>query len=231
MENRDKHELNGEREHKISQHEINAWNRGKLDAFKNQLLKEVNISADLASKALRLYATNGDLHFVSTKLDVPVSLIQKVLSKFKVESIEQAKTLVNDGVIAEYEEAQKQATLEDQIDYRAQEAARQEIMDALKREKQRPSKTKEEKDIELQNRRDDAQFKNKKDKIRALIEEGIADNDYNVFRIDMSDIGEFKALVQYGVSALQRRFGGSKHDIMREVKRLTPHIDPTMMRP
>ena len=231
MESRDKHELNGEKEHKISQHEIDAWNRGKLDAFKNDLLKETNVSADLASKILKNYAVNGDAHFASTKADVPVNLVRKVLSKFKVESIEQAKELVKSGVIAEYEEAQKQATLEDSLEHRAQEAARQEAMDALEREKQRPSKTQEERDIELQNRRDEAQFKNKKDKIRALIEEGIADSNYDVFRIDVSDVGEFKSLVQYGVSALQRRFGGSKQDIVREVKRLAPHIDPTMMRP
>lgn len=226
----DKKRLIGEEEHVITKAEIDAWHRSKNDAAKNKLLAvSQKVTVKKAVALIKMWAELGDIHYLSTRFDVDVNEIRKVLAAFKIYSIEDAKKAVRNGIVAEYTDA-VEANLEEER--ATQEVERQEAQvrfDATQQEV--PVKTEEEKDLKLAELRTEAQRKNKEDQLRQLIAEGLdhARNPSN-FRIPLSEISRFKQMVPHGVSQLQRRFGGSPKDIVNEVKRLAPEIDVDMLR-
>ena len=228
----DKGRLNNEDVPEITQGDIDAWNRGKGDGARNKLLAvSRKLSVTQAIALVRIYAELGDVHYLSTRFDISVSEANKVLAAFSIQSIEDAKAVVRTGIIAEYDVAAAES-LEDEIVQREVEHnAAAERLAEQERANEPVEMTEEEQDLALAKRRDDAQEKNKKDKLRQLIAEGIdTDTKVSSFRVPLGRIGEFKTLIPHGVSQLQRRFGGKAKDIVNEIKRLAPDIDVDMLR-
>ena len=225
----DKEQLIGKTEHIITEHEMEAWQKGKGDAAAGKILKvSEKLSVKQAIDLVRMYAALGDVHFLAQRFDTNVNEINKVLGAFGVSSIEDAKRLTTTGVIAELDAASTQQRDQDQLDQKAKEVETQAKVDAQVEAK--VELTQEEKDLRLRERQDEAQTKNKRDQIRQLIAEGI-DVEVEGMRIPVGLIGEFKSMIPHGVSALQRRFGGSGPEIKSEIRRLAPHIDLDMLRP
>ncbi len=229
----DKNRLNAQGEHKITQGEKDAWKRGKNDAAKNLKLNGINgVNADKAVQIVKLFADGGNEQFIRQKVGLSVSDIRKVLAGFNVNSIEDARAMVKSGLIAELDAAKlvdQQTATSAQRDVEASRTGK--LADHEKRFAGPDKKTDAEKDEILRERRDEAFRKNKAEKIKSLIAEGIKPQDPDAFRIRLSDVAIFKSMIPYGVGQLQRRFGGSKKDIVAEVKRLAPGTDVDLLRP
>ncbi len=226
----DKKELIGENEHAITQYEIDAWNRGKNDAGASARLAALNnVSVKKAIAIIKMWAELGDFHYVSTRFDIDVNEARKIMSAFDINSIEDAKAAVRNGVISEYENAMAETRAESRVLNEAKYQEAQERLEASEEEK--IIKTEEEKEADLIQQRGDAQRQNKEDRLRQLIAEGI-DIKTNVshFRIPLGMVGRFKQMIPHGVVQLQRQFGGSGKDIVNEIKRLAPEYDVDMLR-
>lgn len=228
----DKKRLIGEEEHVITKGEIDAWNRGKNDAAANKLLiVSQKVSVKKAIALVKMYAELGDIHYLSTRFDISVTEARRVLETFGVYSIEDAKTSIRTGIIAEYNSAAAANREEDELHRRAEHQEAQKRLDVIEKEQEVEVKSIEEQDISLAKRRDEAQRRNKEDSLRQLIAEGLdAETNTSAFRIPLQSIASFKQMIPYGVSQIQRRFGGSAKDIVNEIKRLAPEIDVDMLR-
>lgn len=227
----DEKRLRGEEEHVISEAEKAVWLRGKDDAKRNKLLQAARtLPLPKAIALVKLYATMGDIHYVTTKFDITVDEAQRVLRAFDINSIEDARQIIRSGIIAEYEAEQAVEADAEEIQRREDHVAAQQRLDERTVEEETPDP--EEVDAKLHQRREEAQAKNKRDQLRAILSEGLsADENTSSFRIPLGLVKEFKQLIPHGVSQLQRRFGGSPKDIIKEIKRLAPHVDTTMLRP
>lgn len=229
----DKKRLNNEVVPEITQGDIDAWNRGKDDAARNKLLKASQKLTPLRAVALvRMFAELGDLHYLTTRFDVSFDEARRILAAFGVESIEDAKAAVRNGIIAELDDAAAEnrevAAAQNVIDH----AAAQERLDKLNLAKEVEPKSTEETDLALAKRREEARRMNKEDQLRQLIAEGIdPETGTSDFRVRLKDVTSFKQMVHLGVSQLQRQFGGTTKDIVNEVKRLVPSMDIDMLRP
>lgn len=229
----DRKRLNAEEVPEITQGDIDAWNRGKDDAARNKLLRATQkLSPQRAVALVRMFAVLGDIHYLSTRFDISPDEARRILVVFGINSIEDAKAAVRNGIIAEYDDAVAQNRETRALEQAADHAAAEDRLAKLDNAKVVEEKTVEEKDIDLAKRRDEAQRKNKEDQLRQLIAEGIdPDTGLSDFRIPLNRISEFKVLMPHGVSQLQRRFGGSAKDIVNEIKRLVPDVDINMLRP
>lgn len=229
----DEKKMRGEEEHVITPGEIKAWKRGDKDALRNKLLRASSkLSPERAVALVKLFAQFGDIHALAMRLDVGVEEVRQVLNSFDVRSIEDARALVNSGVIAEFDRAKEAEAVADEIERREDHAAAQERLDEQQKKDAPIIKTTEEIDDDLAILREEAQRKNKSDQIRALVAEGIdPSTGRSGFRIALNQVTEFKKLIPYGVGQLQRRFGGSKADIVSEIKRLAPSYNADMLRP
>lgn len=230
----DEKRLRGEEEHTISQGEIDVWKRGNQDGLRNALLKaQSRLSSEQAIAFVKLYAQFGDVHALSIRMNIPVDELNRILDSFSIYSIEDAKALVREGIIADYDRASEEQAIVDEADQRAKHEEAQGRLTKIQEEQARSNeKTADEIDAILAERREEAQIQNKRDQIRSLVAEGInPDTGVSDFRIPLSQVVEFKQLIPYGVGQLQRRFGGTKADIVREVRRLVPSINADMLRP
>jgi hypothetical protein len=229
----DKKRLIGEEAPTITQGDIDAWNRGKDDAARNKLL-QINraLSPDAAVRLIKRYAATGDLHALLTRFDVTMSEARRILAAFGITSIEDAKAAVRDGIVAALDDAKTAAQEDSEAQRRIDHKAAQRRLNEQEQAMAPAVKTTEETDTDLAQRREEADRLNKADKIRQLISEGIdPDTNTSDFRINIQDIVAFRKMVPYGVSYLQRRFGGTAKDIVEEVKRLLPSMDTNMLRP
>lgn len=228
----DKKRLNAEAPRTISQAEKDAWQRSKNDALKNLKLANLDgLSPEKAIQIVKLYADSGNEQFIRQKLSIPIADIRKVLTKFNIKSIEDAKSIVKTGIIAQLDEAEQADKIEADQNQVKQTEADKEKLKVHEQKFASPQTTAEEKDKKLKVAQEEAFRKNKADKIRSLIAQGIETDSESNFRIELSDITAFKSMIPYGVSQLQRRFGGSKKDIVNEIKRLSPSTDISMLRP
>jgi len=229
----DKKRLNSEDVPQIKQGEIDAWNRGKGDALRDKLLAaSKQLSTKRAVALVKAYAELGDIHFLSMKFDIPTDEVRRVLRAFDISSIEDARRVVQSGIIAELDEAQavnqEEAAAKAVVD--AAEAA--DRLEEHKQTLQEPLKSTEEIDKTLAERRTEAQRKNKEDRLRQLIAEGLDPaTQKRAFRVPLQRVREFRQMIPHGVFQLQRSFGGSKADIVHEIQRLAPEYDVDMLRP
>jgi len=228
----DKKRLNAEGKHTITQGEKDAWKRGQKDSAKNSKLAEIRgVTPDKAIKVVRLFADGMSEQHIMQKTELTADNVKKVLAKFSINSIEDARRVVKRGIIAELDDAKLQAQEDATSQQRVVEAEQSSrLADHKKDFGEKPKLSNEEKDIKLRDRRDEAQEKNKLDKLRSLIDQGIK-TIHTGFQIRLVDTAAFKSMIPHGVSALQRRFGGSKKDIVAEIRRLSPGTDTDMLRP
>jgi len=228
-----KKRLIGEEVPQITKGDIDVWNRGKDDAVRNKLLRATQkLSPKKAMELIKMYAAVGEVHYLSTRFDIDTDEVRRVLSVFGVNSIEDAKAAVSDGIIAEYDEAVTQNREEQTIERAVEHTAATKRLDQYEQDQETTEKTIEEQDIDLAQRRDTAQRLNKEDQLRQLIAEGIdPKTNMSTFRIPFNQVSQFKKMIPYGVSQLQRRFGGSGKDIVDEIQRLAPDFNTDMLRP
>ena len=231
----DKKRLIGETEHEITQGEKDGWERGKKDSGSSERLKALTaLTPQDAIRFIKMYADLGDIHYLITRFDITMGDAKRALAAFDIHSIEDAKRVVREGIIAEHEdaaaatrEADETQRIADHAVAQARLEKQQKALDAT----QKP-KTAEEVDETLLKRQDEAQLKNKQDQIRQLIADGIDPvTKTSDFRIALNNIAEFKRMIPHGVSQLQRRFGGSPKDIVSEIKRISPNTYIDMLRP
>lgn len=228
----DKKRLNAEGSHRITQGEKDAWKRGSKDSAKNSKLAEINgVTPDKAIKVVRLYAEGMNEQFIMQKTGLTAENVKKVLARFNISSIEHARVIVQRGLIAELDQAKVAAQEESTTQQRATEVEQSaKLQDHKKEFGDKPKLTEQEQDLKLRDRRDEAQEKNKLDKLRDLIAKGL-ETSHTGFQIRLADTAAFRSMIPYGVSSLQRRFGGSKKDIVAEIRRLSPETDTDMLRP
>ena len=228
----DKKRLNNEAVPEIKQGEIDAWHRGKHDALRNKLLTQTTLSPDRAVALVKLFAQLGDLHYVAMKFDMDAENVRQVLKAFDIHSIEDAKTMVREGVIAELDDSDATARQTDEAQRAVDHAEAERRLEEQQAAQVEPEKPVEEIDAALAARRADAQRKNKEDRLRQLLADGLdPETNTRKFRIPVSRVGEFKRMIPHGVYQLQRSFGGSAADIVSEIKRLAPEYDVDMLRP
>ena len=229
----DRKRLNGEIPGTISKKDIEAWKRDKGQAGRNAKLKKLDgITTDQAIKVVKTFAQLGDYHHTSVRLGLEAGKVKAVLAHFKISSIEDAKRLITSGIIGELDRASANERDTDAAQ------AKQDHQDASARlaehdaARTKPKKTQLEKDVELRELREDAQRKNKRDQIKSLIAQGLNESkNTSKFRIDLKDVAKFVAMIPHGLFFLQRQFGGSKKDIVSEIKRLSPTTDINVLRP
>jgi hypothetical protein len=230
----DKKRLNAEGKHVITQGEKDAWKRGKKDAAKNFKLSEIRgVTPDKAIKVVRLFAEGMTEQYIMQKTELTADSVKKVLTRFSIGSIEDARRVVQRGIISELDEAKLQAQESSTAEQRITEAEQAgRLKDHKKEFGDKPEISDQEKDLKLHARRDEAQEKNKIDKLKAMIAQGV-ETSYSKsgFQIRLVDTAAFKSMIPYGVSSLQRRFGGSKKDIVAEIRRISPETDTDMLRP
>lgn len=229
----DKKRLIGEEVPEITQGAIDAWNRGKGDAEASKRLEEQRaVDNKKAVKIVKMYAELGDIHYCSTKFDLSPAEVRKVLAAFSINSIEDAKEIVRNGIIAELDDAVAANREEQAANATTDQAEAQQRLDEHQATLEPEAKTTEEIDTTLAKRRDEAQRKNKEDHLRLLLSEGIdPKTGTSGFRVPLARISQFKRAIPAGVSHLQREFGGTSADIVGEVKRLAPEYDVAMLRP
>ena len=230
----DKKRLIGQEEPTITQHDIDAWKRGQGDGARNKLLAASRkLSPERAVALIKMYAELGDLHYVSTRFDINPSEVRSVLAAFGVNSIEDAKASVRNGVVAQFEDAVAEAREENENEGKAEHAAAQERLDEQQAAATIEEKTEAQIDEELAEARDTAQRKNKEDQLRQLISEGLdGKTNMRTFRIPLGRVAAFKRAIPNGISHLQRQFGGTAEDIRSEIERLAPgQYDKDMLRP
>ena len=230
----DKKRLNAENAKPIKKGDIDAWNRGKDDAKRNKMLMKnlSGVSSSMAVNVVKLFADSGDEQFIRNKLSISVSDIRNILNSFGIKSIEDARKVVKSGLVHELDVASATNRQEAEVAQRAIENTQSDKLKAHDKEfAKKPALTDEEKDLKLRDARNDAFAKNKAEKIKSLIAEGIKPVKTNGFQISMKDVSTFKSMIPHGVSQLQRRFGGTPKDIVREIKRLSPTTDTDMLRP
>ena len=229
----DRKRLNNEEVPEIKQGEIDAWQRGKDDALKDKLLAASRkLTPERAVSLVKMFAQLGDIHYLSTRFDVTADEARKVLAAFDIQSIEDARAVVRSGVIAELDQAKTENQEAREVERVAEHAQAEQRLEEQKKELEQVEKTPEEIDATLAERRDEAQRMNKEDRLRQLIAEGLDPaTNTRTFRIPMGRVREFKQMIPAGVYQLQRLFGGSKADIVDEIKRLAPEYDVDMLRP
>lgn len=223
----------GEEEHIITQAEKDAWNRGRDDAIRNSILKaKTSLSPEKAVKLVRLFAELGDIHHTCTRLDVPVDEGRRILASFGISSIEDARRAVRSGIVAEYDNAKAEGERQDAADRVIEDRERSERLVEHNDRFKKPAQGADAANEVLSARASEAAEKNKRDRIRELISQGIdpRTNDTGL-TIAIKDVPLFRSMVHHGVSALRRRFGGTKADIIREIKRLSPQTDIDLLRP
>ncbi len=225
--------IRGEEEHVITQAEKDAWNRGKGDDLRDKLLQAgLKLTPDRAVALVKLFADSGDIHYIALKFDITVDQVKRVLQGFNINSIEDARAIIREGVIAEFDAATEEERVENELANRVEHDAAQVRLEELQKSLEPEIKSTEEIDATLSERRDEAQRLNKRDQIRALISEGIDPRTgQSDFRVSLADVSSFKSMIPYGVSHLQRRFGGSKADIVKEIERLAPQFNVDLLRP
>lgn len=229
----DKKRLNNEEVPEIKQGAIDAWARGKGDALRNKLLAASRkLSPKRAVSLVKMFAQLGDVHYLAMRFDVPADEVRRVLAAFDVRSIEDAKTIVRSGVIAELDDAEAQSQQGRESQETVDHAEASKRLEEQQRVLEAEATVERESDESLTVRRDEAQRKNKEDRLRQLIAEGLDPaTNTRKFRIPLARTRDFKKSVTHGVSHLQRQFGGSAADIVSEIKRLAPEIDTDMLRP
>ncbi len=230
--NDNKKRLNAEGKHTITQGEKDAWQRGKNDALKNVKLTEINgVTPEKAIKVIRLYAEAMNEQFIMQKTGLSSESVRKVLAKFSVTSVEHARTIVQRGIISDIDEANRSIQQDAVTQQKTNEAEKTERLKDHKKEfGEKPKLTEHEQDLRLRDRREEAQEKNKAEKLKEMIAQGVKTS-HTGFQIRLADIASFRSMIPYGVSSLQRRFGGSKKDIVAEIRRLSPGTDTDMLRP
>lgn len=229
----DKKRLIGEDVPQITQGDIDAWHRGAEDAARNKLLSvSQKLSVKQAINLVKMFAEFGDPHYLALRLDVDADEVRKVLAAFDIRSIEDAKAAVRNGIIAEYDAAaaeNRENLVQEQAAEHAE--AEQRLLEQVPVEKPE-AKSLEEQDVDLAVRKDEARRKNKEDRLRQLIAEGLdIQTTANSFRIPLHQISKFKQMIPHGVGSLIRQFGGSPKDILNEINRLSPDFDTDMLRP
>lgn len=229
----DKKRLNHEEVPEIKQGEIDAWNRGKKDAVRDKLLAASRaLTPKRAVSLVKMFAKLGDVHYVAMKFDITPAEVRKVLDAFDISSIEDAKDIVRSGIIAELDDAEAESGQQREAQQVIDHAAAQKRLEEQQAALEQPTKTTEEIDAVLAKRRDEAQRMNKEDRLRQLIAEGLDPaTNTRKFRIPLGKTRQFKQMIPAGVFHLQRQFGGSKADIVSEIKRLAPEYDVDMLRP
>lgn len=231
----DNKRLNGEEVPEIKQGEIDAWKRGKDDAMRNKLLTaSQQLGPKRAVALIKAFCDVPDVHFLSTRFDVGVEEVRRVLNAFSINSVEDARELVNGGIIAELD-AEEEANRRDQeAQSKADHAEAQQRLDEQEAASAAEEPSQEEQDQKLAQARADAQRKNKEDHLRQLLSEGldpVTGKSKSTFRVPVGRATEFRRMIPHGVYQLQRAFGGSKADIVSEIKRLAPEYDVDMLRP
>lgn len=229
----DKKRLNNEEARPLKQGEIDAWKRGKGDALRDKLLAaSQQLSPKRAIALIKMYCDIPDVHFLSTRFSVSTDEVRRVLAAFSVHSVEDARAVVSSGVIKELDDAQAENRQQEAVDTRIEHEEAQKRLDVQQEALTPKEKTPEEVDAALTERRTEAQRKNKEDRLRQLISEGLdPKTGRSTYRVPMGRVGEFKRMIPHGVFQLQRAFGGSRADIISEIKRLAPEYDVAMLRP
>ncbi len=229
----DKKRLIGEEVPQITQGDIDAWHRGKEDAAKNKLLvASQKLSVKQAISLIKMFADLGDPHYLALRFDTDVEEIRRVLAAFDIRSIEDAKTAVRSGIIAEYDAAAAANRDNLVLEQAAEHAEAEQRLVEQTQVGQTVTKSLEEQNADLSVRQDEARRKNKEDQLRQLIAQGLdSQTNASSFRIPLHQISQFKQMIPHGVSSLVRHFGGSPKDIVNEIKRLSPDFDTDMLRP
>lgn len=230
----DEKKLRGETEHIITKAEIAAWKRGEKDAIRSKLLRaQTNVSADKAVKIVKSFAERGDVQYTSLRLDVAIEDVKRVLASFGVRSIEDARAVVREGIVAQFDQAREAEARDARSQQEADDKIAQTKLDEHKLEFDAPAtKGAEVVDQTLAARQAEAQRKNKSDAIRQLISQGIdPETNTSNFKVGIQDVPMFKSMIPNGIASLRRRFGGTKQDIIREIKRIAPQYDVAMLRP
>jgi len=225
--------LRGESIHKITQHEIDAWKRGNQDALKSSLLKKkLQVPVEKVVRFIKMFADFGDIYRAVTKLDISMEEAKKILSAFNINSVEDARHVVNFGIVKEYEDASMKEIETSRANDIFSSANVEERLAEHERQMRPQAKDQEQINEALGKLKQEAIEKNKKDKIRQLISEGVnPQTNRSGFRIGIGDVSAFKSMIPQGVSILQRHFGGTKQDIVAEIKRLAPHYNIDLLRP
>jgi hypothetical protein len=225
--------LNNEDVPPIKQGEIDAWNRGKADALRNKLLTaSQKLSPKRAMALIRMYCDIPDVHFLSTRFDVGTEEVRRILKAFAINSVEDARNVVNSGIIKELDDAAAETREEDEVQRRVDQTQAQARLDEQQEALKPQEPTVEESDLKLAERRAEAQRKNKEDRLRQLVAEGLDPNKTKKgYRVPLARVSEFRKMIPHGVFQLQRSFGGSAKDIVDEIKRLAPEYDSDMLRP
>jgi len=216
-----------EKENKPTQKAIKAHQRGKNDAKRAKKLAEQRRLTNKQITALVTeYASVGDAFHSATKFGLTVPELRNLLDSFGIQDVTSAREVLNKGLLAEITK-NAAAEMEGEVaKLKAEDAERQERLEEVTKEDSRDMT--EAKEKALQDLQAEAARKNKDDaarlaKLQAAEFEKQLDEDR--FTIPDNLVPQFKKTILYGVGAAQRQFGGSRREILSEVRRLIPEID------
>jgi len=225
----DEKRLRGESTHNITEGEKAAWQRSKGDAQRNDKLKNLELPIGSVLKIVELYAEQGDINAIALRLDLAVVDVNKTLIAFNIQSIEDARKLIRSGVVGD---AMREAQQDIQDQNLEAQQDTQDAQDAHEKHQSRFDQSNQNEPAEsVSERQKRAEQLNKQDRIREILSQGLKPRDPNAWRVPLDRINEFKSQLIHGVGYLQRQFGGSKKDIVNEIRRLSPETDTDTLRP
>lgn len=216
---RKKDDYIGKSDGKITQAEIDNHKRTAKSG--QHSYRQVDETQHQLKKLVQNFAQFGELYRAAMAIGMNPQVARGHLARLGVYTIEDARNMINNGVLSEVARDNLEAMQEAKL---ASDALREEQEARLQEHEEKISSLKDDtKKIS----REDADRRNLSDKIRNEIH---SDNARSSFRVPDGQEQHFKTLVMTSASKAQKTLGCTRDELISEVKRLLPSIDVDMLR-
>jgi hypothetical protein len=227
----------GMNDNKPSKAAIRAHHLGKDDFQRAKILASRNkLSTKKIINILKDFAQMGDLYRLSLKFDMQPNDVRNLLSEFGILDPTDARAAINGGLLGAIQNAwedTREATIkQDRLDHTETARRLNQHKADFNLDQDSPSTVDEvAAQMKIEERRIEAERLNAETKARFQEYQNTKfTQEDSKFRIPDSLVPQFKTVVLHGIETAMRRFGGSRKDIINEVKRLMPEIDVDLLR-
>lgn len=213
-----------------TQKAIEAHQRGAGDLERaRKLAEQRRIKPDRVVALVKEYAELGDAFHSASKYDITVPELRSLFDELGINSVTDARKALANGLLAGMMDAIEEERADAQVQIKEEDVRRQSTLDALEAKKDSAAVEKAQVEAarfsELQ---EEVARKNKDDAMRFAKMQAAQlakEQEKGRFTVPVSLVPQFKKTVLFGVAAAQRQFGGTRAEILAEVKRLMPQID------
>lgn len=210
----------------FSEYSINAYHKSKMEALRASGIDSLEkLTVQQIVNIITNYSELGDLYRISNKYNLTIGAVKSLLQKYDIKNQIDAIKLVRAGLVADFKKEQVEEVIEEAIESAREQKRKEKLLEEedKKREKEPPQQT-------LEQDKEDSELFNKKVKAKQAVED-LLKLKQQKFRIPPGEALLFKQMLPHGLGALIRHFGGTKEEILNEIKRLVPSFDVSVLRP